>query len=155
MEQLINPLSMNNMDPSSAICAELESITCQAVDFVNSRDPNKYESEAGQALRRRIADDFSATFDNYPSLLSWDELNAVWKQRALEDPTCRYQIRQMSSQVHERVQKATVFMEIEITGVDGVNMLGLDELKWRCRNGEWLIFHFTHMRGVSVQGGFV
>ena len=135
------------------LCATLESVTRAMVAAINDCDFNK--PVEARRMDSYVASDFLANFDTCDFEISWEQLKAIWRKRFSEDEACHFDIISLAVDVSEATGYATVLTEIEVKGVDGVRLVGINELRWRCDDGVWVVYYYTHFRGICPNAGFV
>lgn len=130
----------------SRTATELECLVTMIVTTINARDFS-FESPDGAEFRSRIAPNFEASFDCYPSSLTFGQQARVWRQAAEACPNVEFRVANISSAVHNNGGKARVFLHLEMRGYDNVQLQGICEWQWELVRGKWLTHRFTAARG--------
>ncbi|KAK5165128.1 uncharacterized protein LTR77_009225 [Saxophila tyrrhenica] len=124
--------------------AELERLSCLIIHAHNERD-FEFQGADTQELQAHISPQWKGEIDTggpRDRPITWEEQTSAWKQRAEEHPDVRFDIRHVSSQVNERSGVAKVYMEMEVSGIGGVTLHAMNELRWRKVERLWLL-HYT------------
>lgn len=64
-----------------------------------------------------------------------------------------FEIVHLSSYVNESAGMANVYMNMEVTGVGGVVLHAMNELRWKRFDGVWLCYFTIGMRGSPGNAG--
>ena len=132
--------------------SELERLSSAFVNAINERDFN-FEREEARDLVHHLAPDWRAQLDTYAQQvqpLTFPEQIVLWRQRAQENPDVHFQILHILSDVNEHKGIASVYVEMEVSGISNVKLQAMNELKWRRRDNTWLCYYVIGMRGSSA-----
>lgn len=135
--------------PHTNTAAELERLSAAAVIAMSRRDWSLNKSPEAKEVLEHIDPDWSADFDNYPEPLTFSEQIAAHRQLFAEHPLGYYEIRNISVDLDEAAGVGSVFLAIDIKGVDNLTFRGFSEFRWRRNGGRWLWFYHQAMRGMA------
>lgn len=146
----LRPQPSSNKDSSTA--SELIRIARNSLLVLNARDFS-HTSPSGREVLSRISSSYTAQLDNYPTPLTWLQLNDVWRQWAAEDQRLTFNMRECEADVDVDEGEATVYMDMDVVGLAGVEMKGFTVLRWRREaGGQWMVREFWAMRGMHAMG---
>lgn len=153
---LISPPAAANAD---ATAKELERLSINFVHALNAHDYDFDKSEEARELRLHIAPDWRALFDtngqDFGRTVTFEEQVARWKERVLEYPHVRFAPVAVSSDVDKAKGWASVFCEMEVSGIGNVALQAMNELKWRRDvDGAWWCYFVIGLRGSRMNSGY-
>ncbi|TKA70704.1 hypothetical protein B0A55_07356 [Friedmanniomyces simplex] len=143
-------------DNNKSTTSELERLSSAFVHILNDHDFD-FRTPAAQELQAHLSSNFRAHLDTYaqdsePVTLA--EQIAKWRQRAQENPEVKFRILHTMATVDEGKGRASVYVEMEVSGISDVKLQAMNELNWECVGGVWLCYYIIGMRGSSVNNGF-
>ena len=144
----------NEPDPTKA---KLERLSAVVVHAINSRDFT-FQSKEAKELILHIAPDFKAQLDTTgdPRTVDWDEQVSRWRQRAEEFPNVQFHILHVDISVDSTDSHASVYMDMEVTGIGDVKLQAMNEVKWKKVGGPaspWVLYFVIGMRGSQANSG--
>ena len=72
----------------------------------------------------------------------------MWRKREEDYPDVHFHIASIETNFHNMGEgAATVYMNMEVTGVSDVILHAMNELRWRKSAGQWLCYYTIGMRG--------
>lgn len=86
--------------------------------------------------------------------MTLDEQISRWRARVKDHPDVEFNVQFLSSHVDDESGQASVWCEMEVTGIGNVSLAAMNELKWRYEDNMWLCYFVLGMRGSSVNSGF-
>lgn len=129
------------MQKPYAVSSELVRLSSAVVRAINDRDFD-FQSEEAQELVAHLSLNFQAQLDTRPqqeSPLSWAEQVHPWRERAAEYPDVHFDIVQISADVDEVNGVGSVFLDMEVSGIEVVRLHAMNQLQWkRDIDGRWL-----------------
>ncbi|EMC96954.1 hypothetical protein BAUCODRAFT_147147 [Baudoinia panamericana UAMH 10762] len=138
--------------------AELLERLSSAIGVVINEHDFDFTSDSAKELIAHIAPDMKSQLDTCAqdaNHLTWEEQVSQWRQRAKYTPDVRFHLDQIASDVNEDTGRATVFMEMTVHGIENVTLQAMNDLKWRRKNGQWMLYHMIGLRGSTANTGFV
>ncbi|KAI5368041.1 hypothetical protein Slin15195_G031750 [Septoria linicola] len=118
--------------------------------------PLEYRNPRGARILACVHTGFQAQFDAYPGHLTWEQLNAIVKAWEMSAPNLHCKVDNISVDVNDRAGTATVFMELEFTGVeDTLTMRAFAEMKWAKDEADKWWFHRFHGLRADMTKGLV
>lgn len=151
------PTPESDTSPKETTSAQIERLSTTWVNTLNNRDFS-FTSPEAQDLIAHLAPDFRARIDTDPSNpfhLSLDEQIVKWRERAEQHPDVYFKIVLISSDVDEAKGVASVYLNMEVSGIGEVMLSAMNELRWRREDERWLCYYVIGMRGsMGNTGGY-
>ena len=136
--------------------AYLERLSSSFVQVLNDHAFD-FQSQSAQEVKAHLASNFRAHLDTVAQdsrPVSLDEQVIKWRQRAQDNPDVVFQIVHSMATVGETTTRATVYLEMEVSGISNVKLQAMNEFNWERVEGVWLCYYVVGMRGSSVNNGF-
>lgn len=144
-------------DAVTATRKELERLSINFLNALNAHDYDFNQSPGAEEAGASVSSDWRAMFDtvNNAQPVSFDEQVQAWKQRAIANPDVRFELRDISSTADLGKGRASVFCEMEVSGLGGVMLVAMNEMKWRRdSDGKWECYFVLGFRGSSMNSGY-
>ncbi|KAK5682713.1 hypothetical protein LTS10_005843 [Elasticomyces elasticus] len=145
------PTPPDDCTPDTTTASELERLSSAFLHVLNERDFD-FRSPISQELRSHLSDNFRAHLDTFAQNsepVTLEEQVAKWRQRAQEQPDVNFRVLSLMSSVDESTGRASVYMDMEVSGLSGVKLQAMNELNWERVDGIWLCYYIIGMRGSS------
>ncbi|KAK3068898.1 hypothetical protein LTR53_013176 [Teratosphaeriaceae sp. CCFEE 6253] len=126
------PTPPDHTPSTASTTTELERLSGAFVHVLNERDFD-FASTAAQELRSHLSSNFRAHLDTFAQdsrPVTLDEQVAKWRQRAQENPDVNFAILHTMCSVDEAKGRASVYVEMEVSGISNVKLQAVNELNW-------------------------
>ncbi|USW58828.1 hypothetical protein Slin15195_G121470 [Septoria linicola] len=132
--------------PYEPIEDRLKRLSSYFPTLINTHD-FALQREDVQELVACISLDWTASMDTQPQQVPWSEQLMLWKARSGELPNVRFEIKHVEVDLNNKKGSATVWVEMDVTGMGDVVFGAMNEVKWRRVKDQWECFHTRGMRG--------
>jgi hypothetical protein len=133
----------------------LERLSAAFCYIINEKDFT-LSSSVSKELMEHISPDFRAQMDTVTAgseSITFDQQMAFWRQRAEEQPDVSFMPVHTSTELNEETGRATVYLNMEVRGIDNVKLEAINQLKWRRQGETWFCYYVIGMRGSAVNSG--
>ncbi|KAK4620105.1 hypothetical protein CLAFUW4_11205 [Fulvia fulva] len=138
-----------------AATLELERLSKACLFAWNDHDFDYEGNPDRRDFRERIAPRFECRIENYPEhAMSWYGLNQLWRDYLATEPNCRFELISMHTDVNDG-GRAVLYVEMDVTGVQNVNLIRFLEMKWKVVDGRWMYYSCTTMGGSKGNNGLL
>ncbi|KAK5723691.1 hypothetical protein LTR15_005390 [Elasticomyces elasticus] len=131
--------------------SELERLSSAFLHVLNERDFD-FQTPTSQELKSHLSTNFRAHLDTFAQNsepVTLEAQVAKWRQRAQEQPNVHFHLLSLMSTVDESTGRASVYVDMEVSGLSGVKLQAMNELNWERVDGVWLCYYIIGMRGSS------
>ena len=118
--------------------------------LINTKDFSLQSPEVRE-LASHISADWTATMDTQPDRTPWKEQLVRWEARSNEMPNVRFDVKNMEIDLNNKRGVATVWVEMEVTGMGDVVLGAMNEVMWRRVDDRWECTFTRGMRGSAMR----